>query len=270
MKKDYMPISDAAVTDDEATFVADYWTNHWEDSDIQSGYDSWVESQEQFPLIQPYISQLKKGASILDGGCGLGGWTTYYTAKGLDVVGLDISEKTVDRLKKTIPNCKFELGDIRETHFPDNHFDAYFSWGTFEHFESGLEACFREANRILKPGGYLFTSVPYQNGRHLRRDKSPLYKWDENFDKDTGYESAMRFYQWRLTIPELKREFEIGKFKCLEVHPISKGVGVRRAINHDLHLTAGTNLSRAANLVLSRFIPANYVAHMILGIGRKK
>jgi hypothetical protein len=46
VKKDYMPISDAAVTDDEATFVADYWTKHWEGSDIQSGYDSWVESQE--------------------------------------------------------------------------------------------------------------------------------------------------------------------------------------------------------------------------------
>ena len=270
MKKDYMPVSEAATSEDETTFVANHWTDHWEGSDLQYTAENWVESHEQFSLIKPYISRLNKGARILDGGCGLGGWTVYYTSKGFDTIGLDISRKTVDRLRDGIPDCKFELGDIRQTNFENSHFDAYLSWGTFEHFESGLGTCFKEANRILKPGGYLFISVPYQNGRHLRRDKGPLSNWDEQFEKTAGYKSDMRFYQWRLTKRELEREFELGGFEGLEFHTISKAVGVQRAIRHDLHLSPGTYLSRVANAALLRLVPASYVAHMILGIGRKR
>jgi ubiquinone/menaquinone biosynthesis C-methylase UbiE len=110
------------------------------------------------------------------------------------VIGLDISKATIERLSEIFPDHNFIVGDIRSTGFDDESFDAYFSWGTFEHFEIGLGPCFKEANRILKKGGYLFVSVPFQNGRHLRKDRRELYMWDENFDRENGYVKEIRFY----------------------------------------------------------------------------
>ena len=33
---------------------------------------------------------------------------------------------------------EFMVETIRKTGFADGYFDAYFSWGVFEHFENGL------------------------------------------------------------------------------------------------------------------------------------
>jgi len=127
-----------------------------------------------------------------------------------------------------------------------------------------------EARRILKREGYLFISVPFQNGRHLRRDKDELWLWDENFDKKKGYTSKMRFYQWRLTKPELEREFEINGFKALRVEAIDKWRGLHRAVKHALHIEPGSKIHRIMQELLYPFVPKDYVAHMLMGVGQKR
>ena len=169
-----------------------------------------------------------------------------------------------------IPDVTFAHGDIRDTDFPDASFDAYFSWGTFEHFEIGLGPCFEEARRILKKNGYLFITVPFQNGRHTRRDRRALWHWDESFDKQTGYRSPMRFYQWRLTLPELHQAFEMHGFRFLQGRPIHKIVGLRRMLKHDFSLPYESITHRILRPLLRPLVPARYVSHMILGVGSRR
>ena len=269
MKKDYIPVSAADALLSETAFGEAQWTRIWDSYDLPDSAASGIEKREEVQNIEPYLATLPRDARILDGGCGIGEWTLYYATRGFDVVGLDFSRVTIAKLKGRFPAHNFLLGDIRNTEFENDHFDAYFSWGTFEHFEDGFSAPLMEANRIIRPGGYLFVSVPFQNRRHLRRDQRALWRWDENYDRNSGYETNSRFYQWRLTKPELQRELELNGFKTLRVEPIHKWQGLRRMVNHDLHIRSGSGLHEAARLLLYPVVPKSYVAHMIIGIGQK-
>ena len=268
MKKDYIPVSADQACSDESTFIEDFWTQRW-DGVRHLPEPEAVSRTEVYGIMQLFVRSLPAGSRILDGGCGMGAWTVFLANQGFDVVGLDISQRTIARLNELLPSYQFLVGDIRETEFADASFDAYFSWGTFEHFEDGLGKCFGEARRILKRGGYLFLSVPFQNRRHLRRDKRELRLWDENYDKQRGYASEMRFYQWRLTKSEFQREFEINGFKALRVEAINKWQGLHRAVTHDLHIDPGSRFHRILQVFLYPLVPKDYVAHMIMGIGQR-
>ena len=270
MRKDYVPVSEALSTKDEAAFVEEYWSRMWVGRQIPEQVKAQLKRREEFRIMDPYLSRLPAKSRILDGGCGLGEWTVYYASKGFEVVGLDLSRATIERLKARFPDQQFVVGDVRETGFPEASFDAYFSWGTFEHFEEGLGRCFREARRILKPGGYLFISVPFQNARHLWRDQRELWRWDESFDPSQGYPSPMRFYQWRLTKPELQRELELHGFRTLRVEPMHKDQGLRRALQHDWRLPAESLVHRAIRRALAPVITKAAIGHMIMAVGQKR
>ncbi len=269
MKKDYLPVTDQEADLQEADFLEEYWTRHW-DKVAERNPEELLHADEKFGLVESYLAGLPAGARLLDGGCGLGQWTVHYTAKGFEVVGLDISRATVEALVKRFPQCRFVVGDLKETGFEDGHFDGYFTWGTFEHLETGLQPYFAEARRILKPGGLLFVSVPFQNARHIRRDKKTLERWDESYRPGQGYPGPMRFYQWRLTRPELFREFELGGFQCLEIRATDASVGMNRAVRHDLGLDPRTGVGKLVRKGLELVVPASLVAHMIVGVGRRR
>lgn len=269
MRKDYIPVSDADSSRSESAFVEDYWTRMWDGRSLADAARTHIENREEFKWMDPYLSQLPPNSRILDGGCGLGEWTLYYTARGFETVGLDLSRATIERLKSRFPNHHFVVGDLRNTQFADGCFDAYFSWGTFEHFEEGLGTCLREAQRILKPEGHLFVSVPFHNGRHRRADRRELWQLDKNYDKEKGYKSLLRFYQWRLTKYELQRELELNGFRPLKVQPIHKLEGIHRMVEHDVGIPRTSLLHKVAVALFYPFVSTNYVGHMILGIGRR-
>jgi SAM-dependent methyltransferase len=200
----------------------------------------------------------------------MGGWTVFLTNQGFRVIGLDISQRTIARLKDLLPDYQFVCGDVRQTEFADAFFDACFSWGVFEHFEQGLGSPIAEAWRVLKPGGLLFVSVPYQNWRHIFRDARTVEKWDENLKLTDGHVVPLRFYQWRLTKPELWRELEMRGFKVHHVYAIHRKEGVRRMLPLDFKLEPGTLAYRFLLRLFSRILPASLVAHMIMAVAEKK
>lgn len=269
MKKDYMPVTEGESALSESMFVEEHWTRVWNGQSASDYVTETVEARDESKIMNRYLSGLPPNSRILDGGCGLGEWTLYYTSKGFHVVGLDISQTTIQKLRARFPHHSFVAGDIRHTDFESDSFDAYFSWGAFEHFEEGLGAPLMEARRILKAGGYLFITVPFQNGRHSWRDKRELSLWDQYFHKEKGYQSRMRFYQWRLTKPELQRELEINGFRTVEIEPVHKRFGLDRTIRCDLHLDSHSRVGKVTQALLYPIIPRNFVAHMIIGVGKK-
>ena len=269
MRKDYLPAPAYAVHTEETAFVEQYWTRRWDGHD--PGAWTEVAQSEEFRVVHPFLNQLPRGSRILDGGCGLGEWVLFLASRGFDAVGLDLSEAVVERLKSQHPERQFVRGDIRHTDFGTGSFDAYLSWGAFEHFEIGLGPCLAEASRVVRPGGWLFVSVPFHNWRLMLREARALHRWDETFDRQSGYLQPQRFYQWRLTRPELQRELELHGFRVRSVAPIGKLVGAGRLLQWDLPLfTKGSRAYRVAQRALALMLPAAFISHMILAVGQRR
>ena len=259
MRKDYILATEPA--DHETEFVEKYWTAAWEREGGPQGRADRIPRREEYRAMAPYIARLPKGARLLDGGCGLGDWTLCFARQGFSVAGMDLSRQTVEQLKARFPEAEFVDGDIRQTSFADDSFDAYFSWGVFEHFESGLQDCVREAYRIVRPGGWLFITVPLDNLRHAMLATLAA--------APQASEGRLRFYQWRLTRAELARELAIGGFGVLETRPMHKRQGVLRSLHHEFGLPYEWLLTKGLSTVLAPFVPGSFIAHMIFAAARK-
>ena len=149
MRKDYAPISSNGTVEEEIHFVERFWTERWEAHSRLPRVEG-VAQREEYKMMLPFLSSLPTGSRILDAGCGMGEWTVFLTNQGFEVVGLDVSERTISRLRGLLPTYHFVHGDIRRMDFATGSFDACFSWGVFEHFENGLGDCINEVHRILK------------------------------------------------------------------------------------------------------------------------
>lgn len=262
MRKDYIPVP-LGGRGSEITFIEQRWTDTWRRRRLSALRMRLVPFRPEYRVMVPYLRQLPPNARMLDGGCGLGEWTVNLSRAGYRVLGLDISEETVTRLHRAFPGVEFERGDIRDTGQPDDSFDAYFSWGTFEHFEEGMQSCIIEALRILRPGGYLFISVPFENLRVQQSSGLP----------STGQESrekrGRRFYQWRLTKAELHGELMQSGFQVLEIRPIHKRQGAVRVLNQKLGLPWHWLFTRFLGMFLAPFLSADFLAHMLIAVARK-
>lgn len=262
MRKDFMTADDDHDID-ETAFIENYWTEVWNRQGGPKSETGKIATKDEYKVISPFLKQLPQGARILDGGCGLGDWTAFLTQQGYDCVGLDLSRETVAKLHDIFPDVTFKAGDIRHTEFEANSFDAYFSWGVFEHFEHGMRPCIDEAYRVLKPGGYLFISVPYDNLRHALR---AAFDWRE---KKQAKRQDRRFYQWRLTRGELRDEISAGGFDVQKVSTIHKRQGVLRSLDIEFGMDYRWFATRGLSVVLSPLLPGGLMAHMILAVARK-
>lgn len=270
MKKDYLPVAPASLDLDEAAFVEQYWTEQWRDRRPPIDASA-IAHREEYRIMRPFLDRLPPGSRVLDGGCGTGEWTVFLSEQGFKVVGVDISEQTISRLVEWFPHLEFARADLRATSFEPESFDAYFSWGTFEHFESGLAPCLIEAHRILRQGGLLFVSVPFDNGRLLVRDAFALLPWRPSGRCGDEPPRHERFYQWRLTEPELRRELEIHRFKVHVTAPIGKLTGAGRLLRSDLRLFARrSRLYNAACRMVALVTPARFIGHMIVAVAERR
>lgn len=117
-----------------------------------------------------------RGKSMLDIGCGLGGFERYYLERGAcEVVAIDLSRPRIlgaqeyVRATLTRPSLLFSEVDARRMAFADNSFDLIVSSNTVEHI-FGVEAALREMARVISPGGLICLSFPPYNspwGAHL-------------------------------------------------------------------------------------------------------
>lgn len=94
---------------------------------------------------------LKRGSLILDVGCGTGDLLRELKSSGLDSVGIDLS---LNMIKENDNLGSIVQGIAENLPFKDNCFDGVVSGFSLRNFVS-LDDFFKEAYRIIKPGGRL-------------------------------------------------------------------------------------------------------------------
>ena len=97
---------------------------------------------------------VRSGDRVLDACCGTGDLGIGARARGGDVVGLDFSERMLERARRKEPAIEWVRGDVLALPFDDASFDSAtvgFGVRNVEDLEAGL----RELRRVLRPGGRL-------------------------------------------------------------------------------------------------------------------
>jgi len=115
-------------------------------------------SRKIWPEVIDFVDYIS--GRILDLGCGNGNLTAYIKNKGLNVIGVDVSQELLNIAKK---KCKAEFikADMTKLPFNNDYFDNILVIASFHHLEdneSRIKAL-NEIKRVLKPSGHVLMSV---------------------------------------------------------------------------------------------------------------
>ena len=111
-------------------------------------------------LLDSFAERFTKDSLICDAGCGPSAHIgRYLFDKGINVVGVDISEKCIQLAKLYNPEMKFECADIGSMPFDTNTFDSVISYYSIINTPKiYVNRLFAEFHRVIKKGGYLLVA----------------------------------------------------------------------------------------------------------------
>ncbi len=150
----------------EITGLDDYYNNEYAPANLNSvvkdgdlpGSTGLYTRGRYLDLYEMLAPQLNQNGSVLDVGCAVGGFLDFLKQKGFtSLFGVDTAEAYVDRACEK--QYVVELGNAEQLPFADCCFDALVIEQVMEHLVHPWKA-FREAGRVLKPGGVLCIGVP--------------------------------------------------------------------------------------------------------------
>jgi SAM-dependent methyltransferase len=134
--------------------VAEWWQEMFELSPwqaVQLGWESLEDADHQVDLIVR-AAGLEAGMRVLDVPCGTGRIAKRLAAQGLDVLGVDITDRFLDEARAA--GLTVEHADMRELPFEEEFDAAICMWGSFGYFDrDGDLAQATAACRALRPGG---------------------------------------------------------------------------------------------------------------------
>lgn len=126
-------------------------TDHWaapaqEYAALRNGY-----SNELYDTIAAF--GLRRGATILDVGCGTGIASEPFAANGFPVTGVDPSDAMLAAAAQRLPNATFVKGEAEALPFPNERFDVAISAQTYHWLDRAKALA--EAYRVLRRGGMI-------------------------------------------------------------------------------------------------------------------
>jgi ubiquinone/menaquinone biosynthesis C-methylase UbiE len=144
--------------------------------------------ERRIGLITSALPSPAPAAGIgLDMGCGLGRQCLEMGKRGYRVVGIDTAYKLIEQGAKA--GATVAAGDALQLPFGDASFDFVYVIGVFHHLP-GVDAqrtAYREAARVLKPGGLLFVHETNPRNLLFRFYMSYIFPILKSIDKGTEW-----------------------------------------------------------------------------------
>ncbi len=163
--------------------AADWHQDHKQDS-------WWVEATDKFTGMLP------ADAKVLDVGCGAGTKAKYLIDHGLQVVGIDFSDKLIEIAKKDVLGALFLVMDMSQVNDLAESFDGIFVQASLLHIpKQETPQVIHDLNSKLKNGGYFYIAVKEQR---VGKPEEETVK-----ENDYGYEYE-RFFSY-YTLDEIKK-----------------------------------------------------------------
>ncbi|MFN8545156.1 MAG: class I SAM-dependent methyltransferase [Candidatus Binatia bacterium] len=162
------------------------------------------------------LRYLPRDGVILDAGCGTAKWPIFLRQHGYRCVGVDISLEACRLARRLDPGLPLAEGDTRRAPIRTAAADAVLSLGVVEHDETGPVEALRELHRVLKPGGLLILSVPYNNPTR-RLIMNRLQTWVTWRRRRAGM--TLGFSEYRFTKRELRGFLAAADFEVVSTHP---------------------------------------------------
>ena len=110
-------------------------------------------------ILRRFSKELGNRRPVWDFGCGPGQTAKYLKNLGVEISGLDLSEKILEQARILHPGIHFRRGNILSLKFENNSIAGIVAFYAIVHFsKEQVGIAFREVFRVLQPGGiFLFT-----------------------------------------------------------------------------------------------------------------
>ena len=196
-----------------------WWAEMFEDDLVRTLDNPRKRDVEKEATFIENTLRLDKGARVLDLACGTGVHAVELSARGYQVVGVDLSTTMLELAKNYNQQrgtaVSFIQGDMRQLNL-EGVFDAIYCWSaSFGFFDDPTNAKVLErVARALRPGGTFALDVP---NRDYIAPRSPSMAWFEKPGCVCMDEMKFDFYSSRMTTKRMVL-FEQGKSREIETN----------------------------------------------------
>lgn len=120
-------------------------------------------------ILQRFFREMGNRKPVWDFGCGPGQTTSYLKNLGMEISGLDLSEKNLEQAGTLHPGIPFRKGNILALDFENEALAGVVAFYAIVHFtEEQVGLAFREVFRVLHLGGvFLLTFHIGEETLHL-------------------------------------------------------------------------------------------------------
>jgi SAM-dependent methyltransferase len=238
------------------------WFEKWFDTKYYHILYNNHSSQEAQQFIYRLVDflQPRKGATALDLACGKGRHAVSLSEKGLDVIGLDISPKSIKAARKLEnEQLQFFVQDMRRA-FHSNYFEYVFnfftSFGYFDHERDNLTTL-KNIATSLKPNGILV--LDYFNAEYVRKQikiqegtKSEVTKKEITFhiQKRIEGKSVLKNIQFSDKGKDFSFEERVTLFTYMDFQEMLRAAGFRITRTFGSYDLSDFDVSKSKRLII--------------------
>jgi SAM-dependent methyltransferase len=195
--------------------------------------------------VVPAILELVHPQSVVDVGCGTGGWLASFQAAGVQKI-LGIDGDYVDRSQLAFAPSDFHPADLTQALRVEDKFDLAMSLEVAEHLPATIAVDFVASLCRMAPVVLFGAAIPFQGGNNHVNEQWPEY-WQAVFARQ-GY-VAVDCLRWRFWQDSLVswyysqnmvlyvREQCLEDYPALASHRLPPGATLHRLVHPERYLS---------------------------------